>query len=72
MKNSKVTRTVVTVATGVTMAVMVGQITPVNLQSVSKDFAIVTASDFSTSVAKDDCCGPYAQPCPEFKCAAPY
>jgi hypothetical protein len=65
MKNSKVTKAVVTVAAGVTVAVMVGRIIPVNLHSGS------AATKFSTVISQQECCGPYAAPCPDFVCVAP-
>jgi len=59
MKKTRITEVAVGVAAGITIAVMVGQILPVNL--------ISDASGFSTIAATEECCGPYAQPCPEFK-----
>lgn len=60
MKKTKVTQAVVGVAAGITVAMMVGKIIPVNL--LCED-----AKGFSTVSATEECCGPYAQPCPEFK-----
>ncbi len=60
MKNSKVANAVVTVAAGVTIAVMVGQIMPVNL--------INGSADFSLTQVNADCCGPHVScECPDFK-----
>ena len=71
MKKTKVAKAVVTAAAGLSMAVMVGQIMPVNLQYDARDYTVVAASDFSASAAQAACCGPYAQQCPEFKCVWP-
>lgn len=59
MKKTRITEAVVGVAAGITIGVMVGQIIPVNLLS--------DPSGFSTVGATEECCGPYAQPCPEFQ-----
>ena len=62
MKNSKVANAIVTVATGVTLAVMVGQIIPVNLLSGS--------TDFSLTQVNADCCGPHPMTgCPDMTVA---
>jgi hypothetical protein len=58
MKNSKVAKAVVTVAAGVTMAVMVGRIMPVNLVS--------GHTGFSLTQVNGECCGIYqACECPD-------
>jgi hypothetical protein len=59
MKKTRISQAVVGVAAGLTVAVMVGKILPVNL--------VCDGKDFSTIAATEECCGPYAQPCPEFK-----
>jgi hypothetical protein len=59
MKKTRITEAVVGVAAVMTMTVMVGKIVPVNLLSHS--------TGFSTIGAAEECCGPYAQPCPEFQ-----
>jgi hypothetical protein len=51
MKKSKTVKAVVSIAAGVTMAVMVGQIMPINMHSGS--------SDFSMFQVNADCCGPH-------------
>lgn len=55
MKNSKVAKAVVTVAIGVTLAVMVGQILPLNL--------LTGSTDFSLTQVNEQCCGPYLNQC---------
>ena len=73
MKKTEVAKAIVSATAGIAMAVMVGQIMPVNLQSVSKDLSIAAVSDFSTATTSNEqCCGPYYQRCPQFRCAAPY
>ena len=42
----------------------VGRIIPVNLH--------IGQAKFSSTLTQQECCGPYAQKCPGFKCAAPY
>jgi hypothetical protein len=59
MKKTRITEAVVGVAAVMTLSVMVGRILPVNL--------LADNSGFSTIAAAEECCGPYAQPCPEFK-----
>ena len=59
MKKTRITQAVVGVAAGITLTVMVGQILPVNLICDGKDFSTIAA-------AEEECCGPYAQSCPEF------
>jgi hypothetical protein len=59
MKKTRITEAVVGVAAGLAITVMVGKIVPVNLLS--------NPADFTTVVCAEECCGPYAQPCPEFK-----
>ncbi|MDD2318956.1 MAG: hypothetical protein PHO83_02790 [Geobacteraceae bacterium] len=59
MKKTRMTEAVIGVAAGITVAVMVGKILPVNL--------VCDGKSFSTIAAMEECCGPYAQPCPEFK-----
>ena len=51
MKKSKVAKAIVSAAAGVTMAVMVGQIMPVNMLSGSSDYAMF--------LVNADCCGPH-------------
>ena len=46
MKKTEVAKAIVSATAGIAMAVMVGQIMPVNLQSVSKDLSIAAVSDF--------------------------
>ncbi|MHC1698648.1 MAG: hypothetical protein AB9919_11425 [Geobacteraceae bacterium] len=58
MKKTRITEAVVGVAAVMTLTVMVGRILPVNL--------ISNTGSFSTIAATEECCGPYAQPCPEF------
>jgi hypothetical protein len=64
MKKTRLKEVVVGVAAGMAITVMVGRIIPVNLHS--------GPAQFSTAVAQQDCCGPQAQTCPSFQCAAPY
>jgi hypothetical protein len=59
MKKTKVAQTVVSVAAAMTLTVMVGRIIPINL--------LDNPSGYSSTTADQECCGPYAQPCPEFK-----
>jgi len=58
MKKTRVTEAVVGVAAVMTLTVMVGRILPVNL--------IAHTGGYSTVGATEECCGPYAQPCPEW------
>jgi hypothetical protein len=59
MKKTRIAEAVVGVAAVMTLTVMVGRIVPVNL--------LADNTGFSTVAAAEECCGPYAQPCPEFK-----
>jgi hypothetical protein len=59
-KRSKVVKAVVSGAAIVTLAVMIGQITPVNL--------ISNSTDFSLTQVNSECCGPYSQcQCEDFQ-----
>ena len=58
MKKTRIKEAVVGVAAGMAITVMVGKIVPVNLHS--------NPTDFTSIVCAEECCGPYAQPCPEF------
>ncbi|NLC70142.1 MAG: hypothetical protein GX751_02150 [Desulfuromonadaceae bacterium] len=58
MKKTKVAQAVVGVAAAMTMTVMVGNIMPVNL--------LDDSGGYSTATAAQECCGPYAQPCPQW------
>ncbi len=60
MKKTKIAEAVVGVAAVMTMTVMVGRIMPVNL-------LVADSTGYSTVAATEECCGPYAQPCPEFQ-----
>jgi hypothetical protein len=65
MKNTKVTQAVVGVAAAMAITVTVGKIIPMNLHANPAGFS-------ATTIANDDCCGPYAQPgCSEFSQADP-
>ncbi len=87
MKKTRIKEAVVGVAAGIALTVMggtyvqagiqpdqktvsfkdagsVGRITPVNLRS--------GPAKFSSAMTQQDCCGPQAQSCPSFQCAAPY
>ncbi len=83
MRRSKVAKAVVTVAAGVAVAAMGGQIMPDNLHAnaagVTRGCTVgritpvnlhANPTDFSDDTAMQQCCGPYAQPC-DFKCVAP-
>lgn len=60
MKKSKVVKAVVSGAAIVTLAVMIGQITPVNLLS--------NSTDYSLTQVNSDCCGPHVScECQDFQ-----
>jgi len=61
MKKSKVVKAIVSGAAVVTLAVMIGQITPMNLLSNSTDSSLTQVAE-----GNEECCGPYAQPCDEY------
>ena len=68
MKKTKVAQTVVGVAAAMALTVAVGKIIPVNLHSNLEGISATNPAGFSaTTVANDECCGPYAQHCEGFK-----
>ena len=65
----KIGTAVTAAASGIALAVMVGQITPINLINVvAPDSAVYSAEKL---FAAEECCGPYHQcQCPNFKGAS--
>ena len=85
MKRAKVTKAVVSVAAGVTVAALAGQMMPANAQPAAAGVKAAemvgqimpvnlqaNPTGFCDDSTFQQCCGPQAQSCPQFKCAAPY